>query len=155
VLLSSLSLLLLFWQWRPIPYHVRSVSANSSIVALTVLFWIGWSLVLLSASLIDHWDLFGLRQVYLCLRGIEYTPVAFRQPALYKYVRHPLMLGFLLAFWVTPDMSVGHLIFAAGMTVYILIGVSLEERDLVKAYGLAYEHYRQRVPMLLPRPWRK
>jgi protein-S-isoprenylcysteine O-methyltransferase Ste14 len=118
--------------------------------ALTGLFWSGWLIALASSFLIDHFDLFGLRQVYLYLRGIDYTPVPFRHPALYRHVRHPLMAGFLIAFWAAPHMSAGRLVFALGMTAYIFIGIALEERDLLKRYGQAYEQYRKQVPMLIP-----
>lgn len=152
VLCASLLLMLLFWQWRPVPDYVWNFPTGPLNLALNVLFWMGWAIVVLSTFLIDHFDLFGLRQVYLYLRGIDYTPVAFKQPAIYKYVRHPLMLGFLVAFWATPQMSVGHLIFAVAMTVFIFIGITLEERDLLRSYGHAYENYRQQVSMLLPMP---
>jgi protein-S-isoprenylcysteine O-methyltransferase Ste14 len=150
VLLSSFALILLFWQWRPLAYDVWNVRAAGVSVMLDVLFGMGWGLAVLSTFLIDHADLFGLRQVYFAFRGIAYRPVGFKQPVIYQYVRHPLMLGFLVAFWATPRMTIGHLIFAAGMTVYIFIGVSLEERDLVRAHGRAYADYRRHVPMLLP-----
>jgi protein-S-isoprenylcysteine O-methyltransferase Ste14 len=155
VLFSSLSLVLLFWQWRPVTHHVWIFASDPLNTVLKILSWIGWGLVVSSTFLIDHFDLFGLRQVYCGLRGIAYTPVPFRQPSIYKYVRHPLMLGFLVAFWSTPEMSVGHLIFAAGMTGYIFIGIAFEERDLVRAHGLAYERYRRKVSMLFPMPRRK
>ncbi len=155
VLCASLSLMVLFWQWHPIAEYIWSFPAGSLNLALNVLFWIGWAIVILSTFLINHFDLFGLRQVYLYLRGIDYTPVPFKQPAIYKYVRHPLMLGFLVAFWAAPQMSVGHLIFAASMTIYILIGVAFEERDLLKSYGQAYEGYRRQVSMLFPMPRKK
>lgn len=155
VLGASLSLLLLFWQWRPLSGYIWNFSAGWMNVALTALFWIGWLDVVLSTFLINHFDLFGLRQVYLYLRGVDYTPVAFKQPLLYKYVRHPLMLAFLIAFWATPQMSVGHLLFAAGMTAFIFIGITLEERDLLKLYGEAYEQYRRQVSMLIPIPRNK
>lgn len=155
VLFSSLCLLLLFWWWRPVPATVWDFADGPAHFALTVLFWFGWALVLMSSFLINHFDLFGLRQVWLYLRGIGYTPIVFEQPALYKFVRHPLMLGFLIAFWATPHMSIGHLIFAAGMTVYIFAGIALEERDLLKAYGDMYKRYRDEVAMLIPMPAKK
>ncbi len=151
VFFSALCLYLTFWLWRPINVTIWS-STGMARTLLTALFWIGWALVVASTFLIDHFDLFGLRQVTLYLRGIDYTPVPFRQPAVYRYVRHPLMLSFLVAFWATARMTVGHLIFALGMTVYILVGVTLEERDLVATHGAAYEEYRKRVSMLLPLP---
>lgn len=155
VLCASLSLLLLFWQWRPLTAYVWNFPSGLKNVALTSLFWIGWFDVVLSTFLISHFDLFGLRQVYYHLRDIDYVPVAFEQPTFYKFVRHPLMLAFLIAFWATPQMSVGHLFFAVSMTSYIFIGIAFEERDLSKAYGETYERYRRQVPMLIPMPRRK
>ncbi len=155
VLCSSVSLLLVFWWWRPVPAAVWEFSEGPMHLALTLLFWGGWALVLMSSFLINHFDLFGLRQVWLYLRGREYAPMVFEQPMIYKVVRHPLMLGFLIAFWATPHMSVGHLIFAAGMTAYIFVGIAFEERDLLKAYGEAYRRYRSEVAMLIPMPGKK
>jgi methanethiol S-methyltransferase len=151
VLVASLSLGLLYWQWRPIPavvWHIDHPIGRSAVLAV---FWTGWVLVLVSSFLIDHFDLFGLRQVYLYAAGREYTSPAFRTPGLYRYVRHPLMLGFLLAFWAIPTMTVGHLLFAAATTAYILLALRLEERDLVTFHGEQYEAYRRQVGMLLPR----
>jgi protein-S-isoprenylcysteine O-methyltransferase Ste14 len=150
VLLSSLILLLLFWQWRPIPTPVWQASG---IVAwlLTGIHWLGWLIAFASTHMIDHFDLFGLRQAFVAFRGTEITGSSFRTPLLYKIVRHPLMLGFLLAFWATPEMTVGHLLFAIANTVYILVGLQLEERDLIAEFGATYQAYRRRVPMLLPR----
>ena len=150
VLLSSLILLLLFWQWRPIPMSVWRVEGAAAIV-LTGLHWLGWVIALSSTYMIDHFDLFGLRQAIFALRGTDPTAQPFKTPLLYRLVRHPLMLGFLLAFWATPEMTVGHLLFAALNTAYILAGLQFEERDLVAAFGDTYQRYRRRVPMLLPR----
>lgn len=155
VLCASFCLLLLFREWRPMPDLVWDFSAGPLSSALTVLFWAGWVIALVSSFLISHFDLFGLRQAYLCLRGIDYTPVAFRHPAFYKYVRHPLMLGFLIAFWAAPRMSVGHLVFSLGMTAYIFIGIAFEERDLRKKFGEEYEEYRRQVSMIIPLTRRK
>lgn len=155
VFFASSCLLVLFREWRPVADSVWYFPAGPFGTALSFLFWIGWMIALISSFLINHFDLFGLRQVYLYLRGIDYTPVAFRHPAFYKYVRHPLMLGFLIAFWATPRMSVGHLIFSLGMTVYIFIGIALEERDLLKKFGEAYEEYRRQVSMIIPLPRKK
>ena len=155
VLCASFCLLLLFREWRPVSGELWDFPAGTMSAVLTGLFWTGWLIALVSSFLINHFDLFGLRQVYLYLRGIDYTPVAFRHPAFYKHVRPPLMLGFLIAFWATPHMSAGHLIFSLGMTVYIFIGIAFEERDLLKKYGDAYEQYRRQVSMIVPLPRKK
>jgi len=150
VLLASAALLLLYWQWRPIPDAVWSVSHPAGIVILQAVFWIGWALVLVSTFLISHFELFGLRQVWARLRRQELPSPVFRTPSLYKRVRHPIYLGFLLAFWAAPTMSVGHLLFAVATTGYILIGIFLEERDLMALFGEQYRRYREEVPMLIP-----
>jgi protein-S-isoprenylcysteine O-methyltransferase Ste14 len=150
VLVSSLLLVLLFWQWRPIPAPVWKVEGFAS-WALTGVYWLGWMLAVASTYMIDHLDLFGLRQAFLALRGTKASRGEFRMPLLYKIVRHPLMLGFLLIFWATPEMSTGHLLFATMSTLYILIALQFEERDLIADFGATYQQYRQRVPMLLPR----
>jgi protein-S-isoprenylcysteine O-methyltransferase Ste14 len=153
VLVSSLLLALLMWQWQPLPAVVWHVGSPAGAGALQALFWAGWGIVLLSTFLIDHFDLFGLRQVWLFARGRAYTPPPFRKRLFYRFVRHPLLLGFLIAFWSTPRMTVGHLLFAAATTLYVLVAVRLEERDLARAHGRAYEEYREQVGMLLPWPW--
>jgi protein-S-isoprenylcysteine O-methyltransferase Ste14 len=155
VLFASLLLILLYWQWRPIPgavWHVENAIGRN---VLQALFWIGWLTVLLSTFLINHFDLFGLRQVFLNLRGQSYKPLEFKASGLYKLVRHPLMLGFIVAFWATPSMTNGHLLFAVVTTVWILISIQLEERDLVKFHGDEYESYRKETSMLLPIPKKK
>jgi protein-S-isoprenylcysteine O-methyltransferase Ste14 len=150
VLFSSLLLLLLFWQWRPLGGQVWNVENNVGRTALLTVFATGWLLVLISTFLINHFDLFGLRQVYYYLRGRHYSPVAFRTPALYRFVRHPLYLGWLLAFWSTPTMTAAHLFFAIVTTTYILVAIQFEERDMMRFYGEAYRSYRQQIPMIIP-----
>ena len=152
VLLASLLLILLFWQWRALPNEVWYVENQFGNLALQALFWLGWILVLLSTYIIDHFDLFGLRQVFIHFRGSEASPPEFKEVGFYKFVRHPLLLGFIIAFWATPRMSVGHLLFAAVTTVYMLIAIQLEERDLQASLGEDYTQYRQRVSMIIP--WR-
>lgn len=155
VLVSGLLLLFLFWQWRPVPAVVWELEYPPAQRMLEVLFWLGWVIALHSIFLIDHRDFFGVRQVWLYACGKPYDPVKFKMPDLYRYVRHPLMLGLLMAFWATPVMTLGHFVFAAVFTVYILIGIRLEERDLQELYGEAYREYRRRVPMLIPLPRKK
>jgi methanethiol S-methyltransferase len=150
VLISSLLLILILWQWRPIATTIWRVEGLPAVI-LTAICWIGWLIALASTYLIDHLELFGLRQLLDALSGAAARVTSFKTPLLYGLVRHPLMLGFLLAFWATPHMTAGHLLFAVMMTAYILVGVRLEERDLVAQFGATYEQYRQRVPMLMPR----
>jgi protein-S-isoprenylcysteine O-methyltransferase Ste14 len=150
VLLSSLVQILLFWQWRPITMTIWHVDGWPA-TALTTIYWLGWLITLTSTYLIDHFELFGLRQVFDALRGAMARAPVFRTPLLYRFVRHPLLLGFMLAFWAAPHMTAGHLLFAVLSTSYILVGVRLEERDLVAQFGATYEQYRRRVPMLMPR----
>lgn len=150
VLASNLVLALLFWQWRPIPTIIWDVTTPAARIGLQVLFWLGWATALASTFMVSHFDLFGLRQVYQAWRAQPYTAVGFRARALYRVVRHPLMLGFVIAFWATPTMTAGHLLFAAATTGYILIAVQLEERDLIAALGDDYRQYRVTVPMLVP-----
>jgi methanethiol S-methyltransferase len=151
VFVSSLLFALVFWQWRPIPIVIASVDATVARWLLLGISLAGWGLVFVSTIYTGHFDLTGVRQAYLYWRGREYAPVPFSERGLYGRLRHPLMLGLLVAFWVTPHMTVGHLLFAAGMTAYILVGVSLEERDLARLIGDDYRRYRERVPMLFPR----
>lgn len=150
VLCASLALLLLFWQWRPIGLVVWSVDEPLLRAVLWTLFAAGWGTVLVVTFLINHFDLFGLRQVGLSLVGKPYVPITFRTPLPYRYVRHPLYFGFLLAFWMTPTMTLAHLVFAVATTAYIVLAIQFEEHDLVHQHGATYEHYRRRVPMLLP-----
>ena len=151
VLFASLALILLFTFWQPMGVTIWNVENPAGRAALYGLSAAGWLTVLVATALINHFDLFGLRQVYLYLRGREYTRLPFKTPLLYKHVRHPLYLGFLFAFWATPTMTVAHLFFAFMTTAYILVAIQLEERDLVAHLGRDYAEYRKRVPMLIPR----
>jgi protein-S-isoprenylcysteine O-methyltransferase Ste14 len=153
VLFASLTLLLLFWQWRPMPDIVWHVEEPEMAVVITGLSLLGWVIVFTSTFLINHFELFGLHQVANNLAGREMPVPIFRTPLYYKFVRHPIYLGFIIAFWAAPTMSVGHLLFAAVTTAYIFVGILLEERDLVDMFGDEYRRYRQRVSMLLP--WRR
>jgi protein-S-isoprenylcysteine O-methyltransferase Ste14 len=153
VLLSSAALIVLFWQWQPLPGVVWNAQAPWAWWLLYALFALGWLLVLTGTFVINHFDLFGLRQSWLGAHGREYTEVTLKESLYYRLVRHPLMLGFLIAFWAIPRMSVGHLLFAVVTTGYILIAVKyLEEADLVAMHGDAYRDYQRRVPMLCPWP---
>ena len=158
VLATSIVLMILFILWRPIHPIVWSLNPITHPVIndlIWVAFWVGWLTVLFSTFLINHFELFGLQQVWLHLRGQEAEPPMLRRPLLYKYVRHPLYLGFFLAFWATPEMTIGHLLLAVGMSIYILIAIRYEERDLVSVFSRDYELYRERAGMLLPRFRRK
>jgi len=150
VLISSLLLALICWKWQAIPTIVWDVSSPVFRSLILAMFALGWLILLLSTFMINHFDLFGLRQVYLRLRGLEYTQLNFTERALYRFVRHPIYLGFVIAFWATPHMSLGHLLFAIATTGYIFVGIFFEERDLMKYHGAEYGAYRARVPMLLP-----
>ncbi|MGH9871292.1 MAG: methanethiol S-methyltransferase [Pyrinomonadaceae bacterium] len=150
VLLSSLALILLFWQWRPVGGVIWVVEDPVGQFALRGLFAFGWTLVLVSTFLINHFDLFGLRQVWLHLLGRPYNSLPFGTPGPYRLVRHPLYVGWLFAFWMTPTMSLAHLLFSIATTAYILLAIRFEERDLVREHGGTYEEYRRSVPMLVP-----
>jgi protein-S-isoprenylcysteine O-methyltransferase Ste14 len=150
VLFSVLAMALLFWQWQPMGGVIWSVQHPAGRALLWTLFAGGWLAVLATTFLINHFDLFGLRQVYLYLRGRPYTPIGFVIPGPYRHVRHPLYIGWLIAFWATPTMSAAHLVFALLTTAYILVAIQLEEQDLVSEHGSSYEEYRRRTPMLVP-----
>src|ERR1700761_5724465 len=150
VVLSSAVLVLLYWQWRTMPAVIWDVRQSAGRLAVWALFWLGWGIALASTFMVSHFDLFGLRQVYLAWRGKPYTHIGFHARFLYRLVRHPLMLGFLVAFWAAPTMTAGHLLFSIAMTGYILVATRIEERDLVAALGDQYREYRRTVPMLLP-----
>lgn len=153
VLFASLALALLFWQWRPMPAVLWHIANPQAAIAVTGVSLLGWLIVLTSTFLINHFELFGLHQVANNLTGRPMPTPRFRTPFYYKLVRHPIYLGFVIAFWSAPTMTVGHLLFASVTTAYIVVGILLEERDLVEYFGDEYRHYRERVPMLLP--WRK
>jgi protein-S-isoprenylcysteine O-methyltransferase Ste14 len=153
VLFASLSLLLLFWLWRPLPTVIWEVEDADIAVTIVTLSLAGWVIVLTSTFIINHFELFGLHQVTDHLVGKEATPPRFKTPLFYKFVRHPIYLGFIIAFWAAPTMSAGHLLFAVVTTIYIFVGITLEERDLVALFGDEYRQYKQRVSMLIP--WRR
>jgi methanethiol S-methyltransferase len=155
VLFATCALALLLWQWRPIPEVIWSVQNPVAVALIQAVFWLGWAILLLATFLINHFELFGLRQVVSRLMGWRIPAPQFRTPFLYKRVRHPIYLGFLLGFWAAPTMTVGHLLLAVGTTGYILIGILLEERDLVAMFGEQYREYRRQVSMLIPLPGRK
>jgi len=150
VLLASLALVLLFWQWRPLPSVIWTVSAPAGVIALWVLYALGWLTVLSSTFLINHFDLFGLRQVWAYASGREIPPQDFVTPLFYRVVRHPLYLGFIVAFWAAPTMTLGHLVFAIATTAFILIAIQFEEHDMVTLFGDAYRRYQRRVSMIVP-----
>jgi methanethiol S-methyltransferase len=149
VLFSSLALILMFWKWQPMGGLVWNVENYYGRVALTAIFALGWLIVLVATFLINHFDLFGLRQVWLHLTGKPYTGLKFHTPGLYRLVRHPLYVGWLMVFWAAPTMTAAHLVFAVATTAYIFIAIQLEERDLVQLHP-EYAEYRRRVPMIIP-----
>jgi len=152
VLLASIVLLVLYWQWQPIPATIWSVTDPAGVAVLNVVFWSGWALALTSTFLINHFELFGLHQVWARVRGHVLPAPKFRTPSLYRWVRHPLYLGFILSFWATPEMSGGRLLFALTTTAYILIAIQFEEHDLIATFGDQYRRYRAQVSMLFPWP---
>lgn len=153
VLAASFALALLCWQWRPLPEIVWRIDNTNVAAALSALSFIGWAIVLSSSFLIDHFELFGVQQVLSNFSGMPMPAARFRTPVYYNFVRHPIYLGFLIAFWATPLMSAGHLLFAAVTTAYIFVGIVLEEGDLIDLFGDDYRNYRRRVSMIVP--WRK
>ena len=155
VLFATAALALLLWQWRPMPEVIWSVEDPIGVAVIHGLFWLGWGILLLSTFLLNHFELFGLRQVVARLMGWRIPAPQFRTPMLYKRVRHPLYLGFIIAFWAAPTMTMGHLLFSVACTGYILIGIFFEERDLINLFGDQYRHYRRQVSMLIPLPWRR
>jgi len=155
VLLASVCLLLLFWQWQPIGGVIWSVENPAARVAISLVSAAGWLTVLAATFWINHFDLFGLRQVYFLLRGRQYEPIKFRTPGPYRLVRHPLYLGFLIAFWSAPTMTVAHLVFAVATTCYILLAIQFEERDLIRSHGKTYRNYRDQTSMIIPMPARR
>jgi protein-S-isoprenylcysteine O-methyltransferase Ste14 len=150
VLFASLILALVFWQWRTIPAVVWDVEWQQARLAAWTLFWLGWGVVLASTFMISHFELFGLRQVFAVWRSLPQAETGFRTTLFYRVVRHPLNLGFIVAFWAAPTMTAGHLLFAAMTTGWILLAMQLEERDLLAALGARYAAYRETVPMLVP-----
>jgi len=154
VLIATLLLILLFYRWRPMPQVVWNMENPLGALALSSLYYIGWLSMFYSTFLIDHFDLFGLRQVYLYFRGKEYTPIIFKTPALHKVVRHPIMFSLFVVFWATPMMTIGRLVFAVVLTIYTITGTLLEERDLIKMYGETYLSYKQKISMFFPIPKR-
>jgi methanethiol S-methyltransferase len=151
VLLANLALVVLYWQWRPLPGVVWDISAAWGQWLLWSLFILGWLIVLTATFMINHWHLFGLQQVSEDLQGKTLSEPKFMTPGYYRFIRHPIMAGFLIAFWATPHMSIGHLVFALAVTAYILVAVQLEQRDLTRMFGERYRAYMQRVPAFFPR----
>ncbi|HWC18105.1 MAG TPA: isoprenylcysteine carboxylmethyltransferase family protein [Terriglobales bacterium] len=150
VVAASAALALLLWQWRPLPGQIWDIRGTALGSILNVTFWVGWGILLVSTFLVNHFELFGLAQVWAYFRGAQFHPPTFKTPSLYRIVRHPIYLGFVIAFWSAPLMTVGHLLFSIATTGYILVGIYFEERDLIANFGERYREYRSRVPMLIP-----
>lgn len=150
VVAATSALALILWQWKPIPRVVWDLRGTAAEPEIQALFWLGWGVLLLATFLVNHFELFGLAQVWAYAARRKPSASTFKTPALYRVVRHPIYLGFVIAFWATPTMTVGHLLFSIGTTSYILLGIYFEERDLIASYGQRYREYRQRVPMLIP-----
>lgn len=151
VMTTNIAMIVLYAAWQPMPQVIWNATWLPAQIVLYTLFGLGWGLIFVSTCLISHLDLFGMRQSWLYFRGIEYTPLKFQTPLLYRFIRHPLYVGWFLVFWMTPTMSLGHLLFAIGTSVYILAAIPLEERDLVAFHGKDYEDYRRRVRMFIPK----
>jgi protein-S-isoprenylcysteine O-methyltransferase Ste14 len=153
VLFASLALMLLYWQWRPLLAPVWTVRNPFAAAAIQAVFWFAWGMLVLSTFLLNHFELFGLRQVFARLRGKALPAPVFHTPLLYRHMRHPIYASFLLAFWAAPSMTAGHLLFAVATTGYILVAIQLEERDLIGLFGDQYRRYRRQVAMLIPLPF--
>jgi len=150
VLMTGIVLSLIIWQWRPIPITVWSIQNEIAQLIINVIFWSGWGLLVFSSFLINHFELFGLQQIWFNLIKRPIPEISFKMPTLYKVIRHPIMLGILIGIWATPHMTVGHLVFALAMTGYIIFGIRMEERDLIANHGERYLRYREQVPGLIP-----
>jgi protein-S-isoprenylcysteine O-methyltransferase Ste14 len=150
VLVTGITLSFIMWQWRPIPIDVWTIQNEIAQLIVTIVFWSGWALLVFSSFLINHFELFGLQQIWFNFVKKSIPEISFKLPLLYKGVRHPMMLGVLIGIWITPHMTIGHLVFALLMTVYIVIGVKMEERDLIANHGERYVKYKEQVPGLIP-----
>jgi protein-S-isoprenylcysteine O-methyltransferase Ste14 len=150
VVVSSLFIAALFVVWRPLPQVIWRADSQGVRLAMYALSGVGWLVLLVSTFLYDHFELFGLKQPWMRWRGRQPVPARFRTPGLYRWVRHPMYVGFLIAFWASPDLTVGHALFAGGFSLYLMVGIYFEERDLTRTFGEEYLAYRRRVPMLLP-----